>query len=283
MVLTKRWHPPAWKNGARESYPGGIRDPCELTAQTAMETLDFFLAAAVILLAYLVRGISGFGSALVAVPLLAHFLPLTFVVPWVVVMDTLAALLLARSGQRGGHVRWDEIGWLLPPALLGIVAGILLLVNLDPEPLLVALGLFVAGFGVRNLLGLHGEQPVSRWWALPAGILGGSIGALFATGGPPMVIYLNHRLRDKTGLRATLSGLFLIEGSLRVAGLGMAGLLFQPQLDWYLLAGVPLMLAGLAIGNRIHLNLGQRQMAIAIALLLICSGLSLLWRVLQQG
>jgi uncharacterized membrane protein YfcA len=277
-----RWHAPAWKSSAREFFTGDSRDPCELFAPTDMEILDFFLAAAVILLAYLVRGISGFGSALVAVPLLAHFLPLTFVVPWVVVMDTLAALLLARSGQRGGHVRWDEIGWLLPAALLGIVAGILLLVNLDPEPLLVALGLFVAGFGVRNLLGLHGEQPVSRWWALPAGILGGSIGALFATGGPPMVIYLNHRLCDKTALRATLSGLFLIEGSLRVAGLGVAGLLLQPQMGWYLLAGVPLMLAGLAIGNHVHLNLGQRQMTIAIALLLIGSGVSLLWRVSLQ-
>jgi uncharacterized membrane protein YfcA len=244
-----------------------------------METLDFFLAAAVILLAYLVRGVSGFGSALVAVPLLAHFLPLTFVVPWVVVMDTLAALLLACSGQRSGHVRWEEIRWLVPAALLGIVAGILLLVNLDPEPLLVVLGLFVAGFGVRNLLGLHGQRPVSRWWAVPAGVLGGGIGALFATGGPPMVIYLTHRLRDKSELRATLSGLFLIEGSLRVLGLTMAGLLFQPQMGWYLLAGVPLMLTGLMIGNHIHLNLGQRQMAVAIALLLIGSGMSLLWRV----
>ena len=36
-----------------------------------MDYLDFTLAAAVIFLAYLVRGISGFGSALVAVPLLA--------------------------------------------------------------------------------------------------------------------------------------------------------------------------------------------------------------------
>jgi len=246
-----------------------------------MDTLDFMLAAAVILLAYLVRGVSGFGSALVAVPLLAHFLPLTFVVPWVVVMDTLAALLLASSGQRSGHVRWDEIGWLLPAVLLGIVTGILLLVNLDPEPLLVALGLFVAGFGVRHLLGLHGERRVSRWWALPAGILGGGIGALFATGGPPMVIYLTHRLHDKSELRATLSGLFLIDGALRVAALLMAGLLLQPQMGWYLLAGVPLMLAGLTLGHHIHLSLGRRQMAVAVALLLIGSGLSLLWRVFR--
>jgi uncharacterized membrane protein YfcA len=195
-------------------------------------------------------------------------------------MDTLAALLLVRSGQRSGHVRWVEIRWLLPAALLGIVAGILLLVNLEPEPLLVALGLFVTAFGVRNLLGLHGERPVSRCWALPAGILGGGIGALFATGGPPMVIYLTHRLHDKSELRATLSGLFLIEGSLRVLGLMVAGLLLQPLMGWYLLAGVPLMLAGLTLGNRIHLRLGRRQMAVAVALLLIGSGLSLLWRVL---
>lgn len=246
-----------------------------------MDTIDFALAAAVIFFAYLIRGISGFGSALVAVPLLAHFLPLTLVVPWMVVMDTLAALALARSGQRGGHVRWAEIGWMVPASLLGVVIGIALLVNVDRDPLMVALGLFVAAFGVRHLLGLHGERPVSRWWALPAGILGGGIGALFATGGPPMVIYLTHRLRDKAELRATLSGLFLIDGALRTAGLALAGLLLQDRLGGYLLAGVPLMAAGLYAGHHIHLNLSHRHMAVAIASLLIGSGLSLLGRVLS--
>jgi len=76
-----------------------------------VDFIDLALAAVVIFLAYLVRGVSGFGSALVAVPLLVHFLPLTFVVPWVVMMDTLAALVLARSGQRDGHVRWAGICW----------------------------------------------------------------------------------------------------------------------------------------------------------------------------
>ena len=34
-------------------------------------------------------------------------------------------------------------------------------------------------------------------------------------------------------------------------------------------------------GNQIHLSLGRRQMAVAVALLLVGSGLSLLWRVLR--
>lgn len=247
-----------------------------------MDIADFLPAAGVIFLAYLVRGISGFGSALVAVPLLAHFLPLTFVVPWIAATDVLAAAALTHSGRRGGHVHWAEIGWLLPAAALGIVAGIQLLVKLDREALLATLGLFVLAFGLRNLLGLHGDRPVSRWWALPAGLLGGGIGAVFATGGPPFVIYLTHRLRDKSALRATMSGLFLIEGSLRVTGLLVAGLLFQPDMGWYLLAGMPVMAAGLWAGHHIHLGLSQRQMIVAVALLLIGSGLSLVWRVLQS-
>jgi len=245
-----------------------------------MDAIDFTLAAAIIFLAYLVRGISGFGSALVAVPLLAHFLPLTFVVPWIAATDVLAAVVLTRSGLKGGHVRWQEIGWLLPAAALGMVAGIQLLVNLDREPLLTALGIFVTAFGVRNLLGLHGDRPVSRYWALPAGVLGGGIGAVFSTGGPPFVIYLTHRLRDKSELRATLSGLFLIEGSLRVGGLMLAGLFFQEGMGGYLIAGIPLMAAGLWVGHHIHLGLTHRQMTVAVGLLLLGSGLSLLWRVI---
>jgi hypothetical protein len=47
----------------------------------------------------------------------------------------------------------------------------------------------------------------------------------------------------------------------------------------YLLVGVPLRTAGLYAGHHVQLNLRQRQMAIVIALPLIASGLSRLWRV----
>ena len=242
--------------------------------------IDFFAAAVVVLLAYVVRGVSGFGSALVAVPLLAHFMPLTFVVPWIALMDVFGSVVLARAGQRGGHIRWNEVAWLLPAAVLGVVLGIQLLVNLPERWLLGALGLFVVAFGVRSLLGTHSEKPVAQWWALPTGIVGGGISALFSTGGPPFVIYLGHRLREKAELRATLSALFLLEGAIRTAGLAVAGLYAQQDMLLYLLAGLPLMAAGLWLGHRIHVGLSQRQMMRSIGGLLVASGLSLLWRVL---
>ena len=240
---------------------------------------EILLAIALIVpAAYFIRGVSGFGSGLIAVPLLAHFLPLTFVVPLILVTDVTASLLLGTHTRQ--HLRWDELRPLIPFSILGVLAGTTLLVNLPLVPLLKSLGVFVLLFGLRNILNLHGTRRVSRWWAAPAGFSGGTIGALFGTGGPPYVIYLNHRLHDKGELRATFSGLFLIEGILRIAAFLIAGLLLNTDLLLAILAALPLVVLGLFLGNRMHIGLSPTQMQRTIGTILIVSGLSLLWRAL---
>jgi uncharacterized membrane protein YfcA len=234
------------------------------------------ITLAIILMAYFIRGITGFGSGLIAVPLLAHFLPLQFVVPMCLMLDFSASLVLSRHGRR--LVRWDEIRPLLPFTVAGIVVGALLLLKLPREPLLASLGLFVMLFGMRYVFNIHGDRIVSRLWAMPAGLLGGMIGALFGTGGPPYVIYLTHRLRDKSELRATFSGLFLLEGALRILTFIVAGLLLQTHLFKTILFAIPAMAAGLYFGNRVHVGISSRQMILLIGLLLVVSGGSLLWR-----
>ncbi|KPK72522.1 MAG: hypothetical protein AMJ84_04005 [Acidithiobacillales bacterium SM23_46] len=234
------------------------------------------LAALVLLFAYLIRGISGFGSGLIAVPLLALLLPLTFVVPLILLTDFVASAILGQSTRK--HIRWSEIRILLPTSALGVIVGATLLVGLPERPLLVALGVFVLFFGLRNALNLHSERPIARGWALPAGLVGGTVSGLFGTGGPPYVIYLSHRIRDKSELRATFSGLFLIEGGLRVAVFLLAGLLWQPLLMWAVPASLPLLAAGLYLGNRVHLGLTPTQMVRIIGVLLLVSGTSLLWK-----
>jgi len=219
---------------------------------------------------------SGFGSGLVAVPLLAHFLPLTFVVPLVLVTDFAASIALGAHTRQ--HARWDEVRPLLPFGILGVIAGTTLLVNLPRVPLLVTLGLFVLLFGFRNVLNLHGTRTISRAWAAPAGLIGGTISALFGTGGPPYVIYLNHRLRDKGELRATFTALFLIEGGSRIVVFLLAGLLAGVHMLVSIVAALPLVAAGLWLGNHVHLGLSASRMQQLIGILLVGSGASLLWR-----
>lgn len=233
-------------------------------------------ACAIIFLAYFIRGISGFGSGLIAVPLLAHFLPLQFVVPFVLVLDFTASIVL--SGHTRKNVQWQEVQPLIPFSVIGVISGVVLLIELPKGPLLTGLGIFVIIFGLRNILNLHGEKLISRWWAIPTGLTGGIVGALFGTGGPPYVIYLSHRLHDKTELRATVSGLFLLDGGLRIISFLVAGLLVQNHMFAAMLGALPVMALGLYLGHKVHVGLTNEQILKLIGLLLLISGVSLIWK-----
>ena len=240
---------------------------------------QFASAAIILLAAYFIRGITGFGSGLISVPLLALFLPLQFVVPLVLLLDFVASIVI--GGVNFQRVRWNEIGILVPFGVVGVILGTSLLVNLPTEPMLFALAGFVFIFAVRSLLNLHGEKPASRGWAVPAALTGGTVGALFGTGGPPYVIYLSHRIRDKGELRATFSALFFIEGLTRIASFLVVGLLMTPPVWIAFFAALPVMLGALYLGGRVHVGLTPVQMTRLVGGLLLVSSLSLLFKALS--
>ena len=208
--------------------------------------------------------------------MLAHFLPLQFVVPFILLLDFTASVMIGHTAKQ--HVNWKEIRPLLPFSLIGVVLGAALLIHLPKEPLLTGLGIFVIAFGIRNILNLHGDKPASQWWAIPVGLTGGTVGALFGTGGPPYIIYLSHRLHDKVELRATFSGLFLIDGGTRLITFLITGLLLQPGLLLAYIGALPIVAIGLKVGHRVHLGISNQNMLRLIGALLLGSGMSLLWK-----
>jgi uncharacterized membrane protein YfcA len=234
--------------------------------------LEATYALGVLGVAYFVRGISGFGSGLVAVPLLALVFPLPLVVPFVLLLDFTASLAL--GGLNLKLVRWDEVKPLVPFGIVGVVLGTTLLISLPKTPLLIGLGVFILIFALRSLLNLHGEKPVSRWWALPASLTGGMVGAMFGTGGPPYVIYLAHRLKDKGLLRATLSGVFFLEGLIRIGSFIATGLLLKAEVWQSYALGLPIALIALYGGSHVHTGLSQAQVTRFIGILLLISSLS---------
>ena len=235
--------------------------------------------AAILLAAYFIRGITGFGSGLVSVPLLALFLPLQFVVPLILLLDFTASIVI--GGLHFKRVRWDEIGILIPFGVIGVIIGTTLLVELPPEPMLFALAGFVFIFALRSLLNLHGDKLISRGWAVPAALTGGTVGALFGTGGPPYVIYLTHRIREKSDLRATFSALFFTEGLTRIVSFLVVGLLMSSPVWIAYVAALPVMLGALYLGGRVHVGLSQAQMTRLVGVLLLVSSLSLLFKAMN--
>ena len=238
---------------------------------------DMVLVLCILMSAYFIRGITGFGSALISVPLLALSQPLQFAIPLVLALDFTASLVLGSTNRKKAN--WAEIKILLPAGMIGACIGAFALLRLPTQPVLIALGAFTVFFGFRNIFGLQPAARLSRSWAIPAGLAGGGAGALFGAGSPPYIIYLTRRLLDKGEVRATFSWLIAIDGGFRLGLFLIAGLLLEPKLQLAYALGLAPMALGLYMGNKVHMDITSEGMLRVVGTLLVLSGLMLFLKV----
>jgi uncharacterized membrane protein YfcA len=233
------------------------------------------LVGLIVVFAYTVVGTTGFGASITSVPLLVHLLPLTSVVPMMVVLDLCAGTLIV--GRNFKAVDRRELFRLLPFMLAGIALGVTLLVSAPERLLLLALGTAVLCYAVWSLWGRAPSGPIAPAWSLPLGVVGGVFSALFGTGGPVYTIYLARRIDDKGRLRATISTLIFLSALARLVALLVAGV-YRTDLLLLIAAMVPCMLLGLYAGTRLHHRLPGRQVIRIVWSLLLVSSTSLIWR-----
>jgi uncharacterized membrane protein YfcA len=235
---------------------------------------EMLYPAAVVLLGYVVLGITGFGSALVIVPLLAWRWPLPEVVPLVLLLDVPASLLLGGLNLR--HVSFAELRRLLPGMVAGALAGLWLSTRLDSRWPLLALGLYVAAVGAQAL---RGAPPQRRQLAAPWGhAAGGAVGLvemLFGTAGPLVVAWLARRLPDVQALRASTPVVITVSAGAALLTMGVAGRLSHADLWWRWLGLVGVAACGVLVGNRWARRVSPGLLRRAICGLLVISGLTL--------
>ena len=92
---------------------------------------DMIMVICIVTSAYFIRGITGFGSGLISIPLLALSHPLTFAIPLLLALDFTAAMVL--GGVNRKQTEWSEIKVLLPAGIVGGMVGVVALLKL-PEP-----------------------------------------------------------------------------------------------------------------------------------------------------
>ena len=241
----------------------------------------FWIAAPLAVIAgYTVFGLSGFGATSIAIPILAHFLPLSYLVPLMAVLDIACAALIGRQGR--AQVSKSELGWLIPCMFVGFVAGATLLVGVPDRWLRAALGAFAVTVGLYSILNPTLYRTISQLWAIPAGITGGAAATVFGAGGPIYATYLSGRLRDKGEIRATVATIISVSSFTRAIVYAFAGLLLHFATFVGVIFLAPFVWIGFRIGRRIHVGLTQEQMRRAVGSVLVLTGTSLLLRVALQ-
>jgi uncharacterized protein len=230
----------------------------------------------VIFVGYTIFGATGFGASPITIPVLAHVLPLTFVLPLAALLDLSSGLALGFHTRRQADTR--ELLALVPFTLVGLTLGVTLLVRLPRHATLLALGLFVCGYAVYVVLRRGTARKLGRRWAAPAGVLGGIVGALFGMGGPPYVVYITGRIPDPAVQRATISQMVILNVGLRVVAFALTGLLLSRALWIAVMVLLPVAWAGVWVGNRAHVSVRPATMARVIGAALFLTGAALIVR-----
>lgn len=247
-------------------------------ALSAISSADAVYAVIVVLLGYTVLGASGFGSALVIVPLLAWRWPLALVVPLVLLLDAPAAGWHARLNLE--NVNWRELVALLPGVGLGMVVA-WAVPGGDFQPVLLGLlGIYVLGVSLRGFMSPL-AAPVRRtgWpFKLSLGAAAGWVETTFGTSGPLFAAWFSQRLADQRAARATIPVALVGASLLALGGMAVQGRLHVPLL-W---AALPVLLVvaliGVYVGHRVAAGVDGRRLTEAIFVLLGISGLSLVAR-----
>ena len=105
----------------------------------------------VIFVGYGIFGATGFGASPITIPVLAHVLPLPFVLCLAALLDLSSGLALGFHTRKQADTR--ELLTLIPFTLLGLTLGVTLLVKLPRDATLLALGLFVCVYALYVMLG----------------------------------------------------------------------------------------------------------------------------------
>ena len=228
----------------------------------------------VVLLGYTVLGLTGFGSALVIVPLLAWQWPLPAVVALTLLMDVPASAF--HSGLNWRQVQWRELWRLVPGLVAGTLLGLWLMPHLQARWPLLLLGLYVAAVGVNALRPAAQRTGLpAPIWAYPVGTAIGLVEMLFGTAGPLVVAWLSRRVADVQQMRASTPMIITVAASTVLAGMAWEGRLSSELIwqRWLVLIGVAL--TGVWLGHRVAHRVPVARLRQIICSLLVVSGLML--------
>jgi len=230
---------------------------------------------AVVFAGYALRGATGFGAGVVAIPMLALVMPLNVVIPVITTLGILASL--GQSLQEFRYVDWRALRGLALPSAIGLALGLWLFASLDQALLLRAFGAFIIVYGLWSLVPrVPALREPPRALAAAAGSAGGLVATLFGgMAGPFYAIYLRALNLDKRHFRASISSVLLCLGLVRAGGYGGLGF-YDRRAVAVLALCAPVMALAMFAGDRWHARLEQARFERVVALLLAGSGVALL-------
>jgi uncharacterized membrane protein YfcA len=237
----------------------------------------------VVLMSAALQSLTGFGFAVLAVPLLMVLLHPRATVGLITVLSVLSVAVMWWRTRR--QVRLPIIPHLVMAALVGLPFGLVAVSLLELNWLRLVVGVTILGVAV--MFGVAASRPAPsddsapplawpRRATLFAGFASGFLTGCMNMPGPPVVALISGRHGSKATYRATLLAFFVV-----IYPIALIAMLANGFIDGYVLVGslshLPALLAGMWVGDLLH-DSASPQVFLAISLLLLATaGLLCCW------
>lgn len=235
-----------------------------------MTALELALVGAAVFAAAFTQVLSGFGFALLSVPLMTLAVPTR----QAVVISMLVGLVATtrQAWAMRADVDRSLVTRITAGAYLGMPLGLLVFVTVDDDTLRLVLGIAVLVAVVLLLLrvDLRGAGPGLD---VGAGFVSGVLNTSLSTNGPPLVFTLQARRLEPDRFRATLAAAFALSSVVGVALFVAAGEVNRDGLVGAAVA-LPAMLAGQLAGFPVRRHVHGERFRVLVLVLLVAAAVS---------
>lgn len=226
-----------------------------------------------VLVATIVQQVSGFGFALLAVPLAS-----LAVGPKDAVAIAMAAGFVS-SGTMAlrlrPRVRRTELRRLLLGAAVGLPLGVAGLATVPEDPLRVALAVVVLAM-VAVLASGYRRPSTAPTTQVGAGVLSGLLNGSLGTGGPPVIVLLQAAATEQHAFRATTTAFFAVCDVVAIPLILLSGAA-RPEAWLAAAISIPTLVVGDAVGHRLAFRIDPEQFRRLVLGLLVATAVLSLW------
>ncbi|MEO0707611.1 MAG: sulfite exporter TauE/SafE family protein [Cyanobacteria bacterium J06649_5] len=231
-----------------------------------------FIIVVTVAIASFVRGVSGFGAALITMPVLSGLTSIDVAAPLVAIIgltnDTVLCLYYRRSFE------WDIVTRLWMGSILGIPVGFLILRVFPGNQMVSVLGLLITAYAIYALF--EPKIPVlkAQRWLYGTGFLCGALGGSYNIPGPPIILYGNSQRWSQEKFKSTLSIFFCGNALLVVSGHVAESHYPIAVLQQYLIT-IPSVIVGLSVGTVLSKFFNPWMFRRAVLIILMVIGIRL--------
>lgn len=229
----------------------------------------------IIFFASIVRGFTGFGLALVAVPMIQFLMPVSDTAVFIAIINAIFSLLYFKRSREA--IKGQPLGRMAIWTGIGVAAGTLILKFINPAYIQLIWGVLIILIVAALIRGFEFRIRSDINAMTLSGLLGGVLAGATGITGPPVAIILSSMKTPKEKFNAIISVFIFFAVTYALVFYLISGLV---RAETFLLAlcSVPALLAGLHMGDRLVSRISQKTFTRLVYIVLILMGIITLFK-----